>query len=65
MLSLGEEEYIGGQELSKALNEAKRRRMELILAIADRETAVTYYRVTRIRMPGSRHDYFEIDWFQP
>ena len=65
MLSLGEEEYIGGQELYKAINEAKKRRMELILAIADRETAVTYYRVTRIRMPRSRHDYFEIDWFQP
>ncbi|VVB77274.1 tRNA-splicing endonuclease [uncultured archaeon] len=65
MLSLSEEEYIGGQELARAINEAKRRKMELLLAIADRETAVTYYRVIQIKLPGSRHDYFEIDWFQP
>ena len=65
MLSLGEDEYIGGEELSKAIGEAKRRRMELLLAIADRETAVTYYKVVQITLPGSRHDYFEIDWFQP
>jgi tRNA-intron endonuclease len=65
MLSLGEEEYIGGQELARAINEAKRRKMELLLAIADRETAVTYYRVIQIKLPGSRYDYFEIDWFQP
>lgn len=65
MLSLGEEEYIGGQELARAINEAKRRKMELLLAIADRETAVTYYKVIQIKLPGSRYDYFEIDWFQP
>jgi tRNA-intron endonuclease len=65
MLSLSEEEYIGGSELASAINEAKKRRMELLLAIADRETAVTYYKVTQISLPRSRHDYFEIDWFQP
>ena len=65
MLSLGEEEYIGGQELARAINEAKKRKMELLLAIADRETAVTYYKVIQIKLPGSRYDYFEIDWFQP
>jgi tRNA-intron endonuclease, archaea type len=65
MLSLSEEEYIGGQELARAINEAKSRKMELLLAIADRETAVTYYKVIQIKLPGSRYDYFEIDWFQP
>lgn len=65
MLSLGEEEYIGGQELARAINEAKRRKMELLLAISDRETAVTYYKVIQIKLPDSRYDYFEIDWFQP
>ena len=65
MLSLGEDEYIGGEELSKVIGEAKKRHMELLLAIADRETAVTYYKVVQITLPGSKHDYFEIDWFQP
>ncbi len=54
MLSLGEEEYIGGQELARAINEAKRRKMELLLAIADRETAVTYYKVIQIKLPGQQ-----------
>ncbi|MDE1847266.1 MAG: tRNA-intron lyase [Candidatus Micrarchaeota archaeon] len=65
MLSLGEEEYIGGSELSGAIRSAQGKRLELVLAIADRETAVTYYRVKRIELPGSRHDYYEIDWMQP
>ncbi len=65
MLSLGEEEYIGGQEFAKAINESNRKGLELLLAIADRETAVTYYKVKQIRLPGSRHDYFEIEWMQP
>lgn len=65
MLSLGEDEYIGSNELSGAINEAKKRKLELLLAIADRETAVTYYKVRRIKLEGGRYDYFEIDWFQP
>ncbi|HVA82789.1 MAG TPA: tRNA-intron lyase, partial [Candidatus Aquilonibacter sp.] len=65
MLSFGEEEYIGGAELSGAINEAQKRKLELVLAIADRETAVTYYKVKRIELPKSRHDYYEIDWMQP
>jgi tRNA-intron endonuclease len=65
MLSLGEEEYIGGQEFSSAVSEAGKRGLELLLAIADRETAVTYYKVRQIKLPRSRHDYFEIDWMQP
>ncbi|MDE1855041.1 MAG: tRNA-intron lyase [Candidatus Micrarchaeota archaeon] len=65
MLSLSEEEYIGGQEFSRAIEESKKMGLELLLAIADRETAVTYYRVRQIKLPGSKHDYFEIDWMQP
>lgn len=42
-----------------------RRKLELLLAIADRETAVTYYKVRQIKLPNSKHDYFEIDWLQP
>jgi tRNA-intron endonuclease len=65
MLSLGEEEYIGGREFAGAIAEAKRMKLEPILAIADRETAVTYYKVRQIRLPGSDSDYYEIDWMQP
>ncbi|MDE1868582.1 MAG: tRNA-intron lyase [Candidatus Micrarchaeota archaeon] len=65
MLSLSEEEYIGGSELSAIINEAKQNRLELIIAIADRETAVTYYKVRRIELQGSEYEYYEIDWMQP
>ncbi|MGD0728528.1 MAG: tRNA-intron lyase [Candidatus Micrarchaeaceae archaeon] len=65
MLSLSEEEYLGGSELSAIINEAKSNRQELIIAIADRETAVTYYKVKRIELQGSDYEYYEIDWLQP
>ncbi len=65
MLSLGEEEYIGGSEFAAAIRAAKSMRLELILAIADRETSVTYYRVRQIRLHGSENEYYEIDWMQP
>ena len=55
----------GGRELAMAIREAKERKMELILAIADRETSVTYYKVRQIKLPGSEEEYYEIDWFQP
>ncbi|MDE1825333.1 MAG: tRNA-intron lyase [Candidatus Micrarchaeota archaeon] len=65
MLSLSEEEYMGGSELSGAIKEAQRIGLGLILAISDRETAVTYYKVRRIELKKSKHDYYEIDWMQP
>ncbi|MGC8710556.1 MAG: tRNA-intron lyase [Candidatus Micrarchaeia archaeon] len=65
MLSLSEEEYIGGKELAGAIKEAKDKKLELIIAIADRETAITYYKVRQIELPGSGHEYYEIDWMQP
>ena len=65
MLSIGEDEYIGGSELSAIINEAKSRKLELIIAIADRETAVTYYKVRKIDLPRSKYEYYEIDWMQP
>ena len=51
MLSLGEEEYLGGAELAGAIKEARESKLELILAIADRETAVTYYKVRTDNSP--------------
>lgn len=65
MFSLSEEEYIGGQELSDAIKECAESGLQLLLAIADRETSVTYYLVKRIELPGSKYEYYEIDWVQP
>lgn len=65
MLALSEEEQIGGQELAEAIEQAKALGLDLILAICDRETAVTYYRVKRIELPKSKYEYYEIEWVQP
>ncbi len=65
MLSLTENSYIGGSELSAIINDAKSRKLELVVAIADRETSVTYYKIRKIDLPGSVYEYYEIDWMQP
>ena len=65
MLSLSEEEYIGGNEFAAAIRTTRAMKLDLILAIADRETAVTYYKVKQIRLHGSENEYYEIDWMQP
>ncbi len=65
MLSMGEEEYIGGRELAAAIATARNMGLALVLAIADRESSVTYYRVSKISPKGSKNDYYEIDWMQP
>ncbi len=65
MLSLSEEEFIGGNEFASAIKVAKDRKLELILAIVDRETAVTYYKARQITLKGSKNEYYEIEWIQP
>ena len=65
MLSLSEEEYIGGSELSSVIRQSSESGCELVIAIADRETAVTYYKVKGVELPGSSYEYYEIDWIQP
>ncbi len=65
MLSLSEEEYLGGEEMAAAIEECKQAGLELMIAIADRETSVTYYAVHRIEIPGSPYEYYEIEWVQP
>ncbi|MCX8197424.1 MAG: tRNA-intron lyase [Candidatus Micrarchaeota archaeon] len=65
MFSLSEEEYLGGEELAEAISQCRRIGLELLLAICDRETSVTYYAVKRIELPGSRYEYYEIEWVQP
>ncbi len=65
MYSLTEDEYIGGEELAKALEECKHFGLEMMMAISDRESSVTYYLIKEISLPGSGYDYYEIEWTQP
>ncbi len=65
MLSLSEDEYLGGEQLARALAECNHYGLELLMAISDRESSVTYYRIKRIELPKSKFDYFEIEWEQP
>ncbi|MFH0973585.1 MAG: hypothetical protein V1817_02230, partial [Candidatus Micrarchaeota archaeon] len=65
MLALSEEEELGGAELARAIEQAKQLGLDLVLAICDRETSITYYRVKRIELPGSKYEYYEIEWIQP
>ncbi|MCX8205955.1 MAG: tRNA-intron lyase [Candidatus Micrarchaeota archaeon] len=65
MLSLNEDERISGEYLAGAILAAERMGLNLVLAMVDRETSVTYYRVRKIELKGSKYEYFEIDWIQP
>ena len=65
MYSLTEDEYIGGEELAKALAECRHFGLEMFMAISDRESSVTYYLIKEISLPGSDYDYYEIEWVQP
>lgn len=65
MYSLTEDEYIGGEELAKALAECEHFGLEMMMAISDRESSVTYYVIKAIELPGSKYEYYEIEWVQP
>jgi tRNA-intron endonuclease len=65
MYSLTEDEYIGGEELAKALAECEHYGLEMMMAISDRESSVTYYMIKKIDLPGSEYEYFDIEWIQP
>ena len=65
MLALSEEEEIGGEELARSISKSKELGLDLLLAICDRETSVTCYRVKRIELPKSKYEYYEIEWVQP
>jgi tRNA-intron endonuclease len=65
MFSLSEDVYLGGEELARALSKCDESGLEMVMAISDRESSVTYYLIKRIGLPGSKYDYFEIEWIQP
>jgi len=65
MFSLSEDEYLDGESLAMALRECSKFGLEMLMAIADRESSVTYYRIKRIELKNSKYEYFEIIWEQP
>ena len=58
-------EFLTGFELASALRKADEMGLDLILAISDRESSITYYRSRKIKLPRSRNNYYEIEWVQP
>jgi tRNA-intron endonuclease len=65
LVSVSEDEHIGGIELASMLKKAKDTGLNLLLSITDRETSITYYELKKIMLPKSRYDYYEIEWFKP
>jgi tRNA-intron endonuclease len=65
LVSVSEDEHIGGVELASLLNKAKENGLNLLLSITDRETSITYYELKKIILPKSKYEYYEIEWFKP
>jgi tRNA-intron endonuclease len=65
LISVSEDEHIGGIELASLLHKAKQMGLELLLSITDAETAITYYVLKKIILPGSKYEYYEIEWMKP
>ncbi|NIO21295.1 MAG: tRNA-intron lyase [Candidatus Aenigmarchaeota archaeon] len=65
LVSVSEDEHIGGVELASMLKKAKDTGLNLLLSITDRETSITYYELKKIVLPKSKYEYYEIEWFKP
>jgi tRNA-intron endonuclease len=65
LTAVAEDEHIGGVELASLLKKAESMGLELILSISDRETAITYYVLKKVILPGSDYEYYEIEWMKP
>lgn len=65
MLCLSEYNLLSGEYLAQAIEECKSFGLGLILAIADRESSVTFYLVNRIDIPQSNYEYYQLEWFLP
>ncbi len=65
MYSLTEDQFISGEHFAKVLHSAHDYGLDVVVAIADRESSVTYYLIRKIVLEGSNYDYFEIEWIQP
>ena len=65
LVDVSEEEHIGGVELASLLKKAENMGLDLMLSITDRETAITYYVLNKVILPGSDFVYYEIEWIKP
>lgn len=65
LVPVSEDDHIGGAELASLLKKAKDIGVEVLLSITDRETAITYYVLKKINLPGSKFEYYEIEWMKP
>ena len=59
---LKQDQKISGADLQAALSYCIENSTELMLAMVDRETSVTYYRARRISLEGSSTLYYEVEW---
>ena len=65
LVSVAEDEHIGGIELASLLKKAQDMGLELLLSITDRETSITYYVLKKVILPGSDCECYEIEWMKP
>jgi tRNA-intron endonuclease len=65
LIAFSEDDHIGGVELASLLKKAESMGLQLLLSITDRETSITYYVLSKILLPDSEHEYYEIEWMKP
>jgi len=65
LFAISEDSMISGDFLYSALEKCREDGVELLLAIVDRESSVTYYDIKRIELEEGKNSYFEIEWLQP
>ncbi len=65
LVAVSEDEHIGGVELASLLTKAERMGLNVLLSITDRETSITYYVLNKVKLPGSKYEYYEIEWMKP
>jgi tRNA-intron endonuclease len=65
LIAFSEDDHIGGIELASLLKKAESLGLQLLLSITDRETSITYYVLSKILLPESGHEYYEIEWMKP
>ncbi|MEM2948142.1 MAG: tRNA-intron lyase [Candidatus Anstonellales archaeon] len=65
LFAISEDSIITGDFLYSALEKCREDGVELLLAIVDRESSVTYYDIKRIELENGKNSYFEIEWLQP
>jgi tRNA-intron endonuclease len=65
LIAFSEDDHIGGVELASLLKKAESHGLQLLLSITDRETSITYYVLSKIILPESGNEYYEIEWMKP